>query len=271
MSQSEYAFTLLGTGSSGGVPRINGDWGDCDPNEPKNARTRCCALIERFGTDGGVTRCLIDTSPDLRTQLLAKGVPQIDAIVYTHDHADQVHGIDDVRPFAMLARRAIPTYLSQEGYDSLSSRFAYCFKGKGGYAAILDDQPVFTHGKEFTVHGPGGPITLLPIEMVHGRIKSFGFRIGDLAYCNDVNIISDESLSLIDGVTTFIVDALRYTPHPSHANLEQALAWVERLSPKRSILTNLHLDMDYATLCSALPQGVEPAFDGLTIGFSVAR
>ncbi len=269
MSQSEYQFTLLGTGSSGGVPRINGDWGDCDPDEPKNKRTRCCALVERFSADGGVTRILIDTSPDLRTQLLLKDVPHIDAIVYTHDHADQVHGIDDVRPYAILTRQAIPTFLSEETYNSLGSRFEYCFVGKGGYPAILDAQPFFKPGIPFTVQGPGGEISLTPIEMIHGRIKCYGFRIGDLAYCNDVNEISEASLQLADGVSTFIVDALRYTPHPSHANLEQALSWVERLSPQRAILTNLHIDMDYATLRATLPNGVEPAFDGQTISFAV--
>ncbi len=264
-------FTFLGTGSSGGVPRVGNDWGVCDPGNPKNRRRRCCVLIDAGDLErpDNCTRILIDSSPDLREQLLDLDVQHLDALVYTHDHADQSHGIDDVRGLALKMRKTIPTYFDDETAASLTSRFKYCFEGHGGYPAILDRQALIEPNKSFTIAGRGAEVTLLPVIQQHGRIRSLGFRIGSLAYCNDLNELPDESLEQLTGVDTFIVDALRYSPHPSHANLDQAMQWIERVAPKRAYLTNLHIDMDYEVLCDELPEHVRPAYDGLDLDFSL--
>jgi phosphoribosyl 1,2-cyclic phosphate phosphodiesterase len=262
-------FTLLGTGSSGGVPRVGGDWGVCDPAEPKNRRLRCSALVQSVGADGALTNVLIDTSPDLREQLLTEGIGHLDAILYTHDHADQSHGIDDVRPIFIRQRRPIPTYLSAETRSTLTDRFAYCFEGKGGYPSIMELQDELVPLKRITIKGAGGDIDFTPVDMEHGRIRCLGFRMGNLAYCNDVNGLPEETLEALRGIDTFVIDALRYTPHPSHANLEQALEWVARISPRLAVLTNMHVDMDYRTLCRELPAGVVPGHDGLKLDFIV--
>ena len=260
---------LLGTGSSGGVPRVGGDWGACDPSEPRNRRTRCSALVERFGDNGETTRILIDTSPDLREQLLACGTAHLDAVVYTHDHADQAHGIDDVRALAIRQRRQIPVYFDAYTKGRLETRFHYIFNGAGGYPPILAEQPLLVPQERVEIPGRGGPVEILPIDMEHGQIRCLGFRIGDLAYCNDVNGLPPESMRALTGLDTLIIDALRYTEHPSHAHLELTLSWIAALKPRRAILTNLHVDMDYQTLISELPEGVEPAFDGMEIAFEV--
>ncbi|RAN34478.1 MBL fold metallo-hydrolase [Hyphomonas pacifica] len=258
-------FTLLGTGSSGGVPRVGGDWGACDPAEPRNRRTRCSALAQHFDDVGNITNVLIDTSPDLRQQLLDAEIGHLDAIVYTHDHADQSHGIDDVRPLFIKMRKPIPTYMSAEARSTLTKRFAYCFEGKGGYPAILDLQEDLQPLKSVEVSG----FDILPIDMEHGRIRCMGFRIGNLAYCNDVNGLPEESLEALKGVDTFIIDALRYTAHPSHANLDQALEWIREINPRLAVLTNMHVDLDYRTLERELPKGVIPGFDGLSLEFTI--
>jgi phosphoribosyl 1,2-cyclic phosphate phosphodiesterase len=262
-------LTLLGTGSSGGVPRVGGDWGACDPAEPRNRRTRCSALVEQWTTGSHATTVLIDTSPDLREQLLATGTTHLDAVVYTHDHADQAHGIDDVRALAIRQRKQIPVYFDAATQASLATRFSYIFRGAGGYPPILDIQPVVTPYERFQVPGPGGPVEFLPVDMEHGRIRCLGFRMGDVAYCNDVNGLPQRTMDTLAGLDTLIVDALRYTPHPSHAHLELTLAWIAALKPRRAILTNLHVDLDYRTLQNELPEGVEPAYDGMQIEFSV--
>lgn len=258
---------LLGTGSSGGVPRVGGDWGVCDPEEPRNRRMRCSALVERWNNAGDITRVLIDTSPDLREQLLAAEVTHLDAVVYTHDHADQAHGIDDVRALAIRQRAQIPVYFDADTRTRLESRFHYIFHGAGGYPPILSPQPPFRPFERFSVAGRAGPVEFLPVDMEHGRIRCMGFRIGNVAYCNDVNGLPDQSLEALKGVDTLIIDALRYTPHPSHAHLELTLSWIAGLRPSRAILTNLHIDMDYRTLLRELPEGVEPAYDGMVIEF----
>lgn len=257
--------TLLGTGSSGGVPRVGGDWGACDPNEPKNRRRRCCVLIEKQADDGGVTSILIDTSPDLREQLLDAGVTNLDAVVYTHEHADQVHGIDDVRPLVIRRRAPIPVFMNAATREILTRRFDYVFEGKGGYPPILDVQPDLEPGKLFSITGAGGDVTLLPFDMEHGRIRCLGFRIGDFAYCNDVSSLPEASMTMLAGLDTLVIDALRYTDHPTHANVAKALEWIAELKPKRAVLTNMHVDLDYATLKRELPDGVEPGFDGMVL------
>ena len=262
-------FVLLGTGSSGGVPRLGNDWGACDPSEPRNRRTRCSALLERFNDSGEATRILIDTSPDLREQLLACGTTHLDAVVYTHDHADQAHGIDDVRALAIRQRAQIPVYFDAETKGRLESRFHYIFHGAGGYPPILAPQPAVAPLTSFRIEGRGGPVEFLPIDMEHGRIRCMGYRVANLAYCNDVNGLPRESLEALKGVDTLIIDALRYAPHPSHAHLALTLEWIAEIKPQRAILTNLHVDMDYQTLLKELPEGVEPAYDGMEIEFSI--
>lgn len=262
---SDTSIILLGTGSSGGVPRVGGDWGACDPSEPKNRRRRCSALVQKKGADGALTNILIDTSPDLREQLLDAGVTHLDAVIYTHDHADQSHGIDDVRALAIRQRRAIPVFFDPYARESLNARFGYCFQGGKGYPPILSPQTTINAGQAFSVAGPGGPVEFLPLNMIHGSIPCIGYRIGGAAYCNDVNELPLESMELLRGLDVLIVDALRYAPHPSHAHLELALDWIAELKPKQSILTNLHVDMDYQSLCATLPAQVEPGYDGMTI------
>jgi len=264
-------FTLLGTGSSGGVPRIGNDWGACDPAEPKNRRMRCSALADVYDAEAPdeLTRILIDTSPDLREQLLGVNVQHLDAIVFTHDHADQTHGIDDVRALAIRHRRQIDTYMDSPTRGTLVPKFRYCFEGAGGYPAILNLKDDITPYKTFELNGQGGDVSFEPLLQQHGRIPSLGFRIGSLAYCNDLNGLPDATLERLLDLDVLILDALRYTPHPSHAHLEKALGWILQLKPKRAVLTNLHVDFDYATLCSELPDGVEPAYDGWAVDLAL--
>lgn len=257
--------TLLGTGSSGGVPRVGGDWGACDPNEPKNRRRRCSILIEKQDAAGGRTSVLIDTSPDLREQLLDAGVRDLDAIVYTHEHADQVHGIDDVRPLVIQRGAPMPVFMNASTREILTRRFDYCFEGRGGYPPILDIQPDIEPAQPFSVSGAGGEVTLLPFDMEHGRIRCLGFRINDFAYCNDVSGLPDNAMAALQGLDTLVIDALRYRDHPTHANVSQALDWIAELRPRRAVLTNMHVDLDYTTLKGELPDGVEPGFDGMVL------
>lgn len=265
------SLTLLGTGSSGGVPRVGGDWGACDPAEPRNYRTRCSALLRQSDSavPGQSTQLLIDTSPDMRAQLLAANVTHLDGIVYTHDHADQTHGIDDVRALVIRHRKHIPVWMDAPTATTLVPKFNYCFEGRGGYPAILDLRPHISPNVPFEVAGAGGTIELLPVLQEHGRIVSLGFRIGALAYCNDVSALPDESMTRLDGLDVLVIDALRYTPHPTHAHVDLALSWIAQLKPKRAILTNLHVDLDYRTLCDTLPEGVEPAYDGMCVEIGI--
>ncbi len=266
MGNDRLQLRILGCGSSGGVPRINGDWGACDPTEPKNRRLRCSVLVRRWQSGGTEpTQVLIDTSPDMREQLLAAGVKKLDAVVYTHDHADQSHGIDDLRAIAYSNKMRLPVFMDKPTAASLMDRFAYCFHGAGGYPSILDGSDCIEIGQILSIDGDGGELELLPLYQQHGRIRSLGFRMGPIAYCNDTMDLPEETLSVLSGVDTFIVDALRYSAHPSHAHLDMALGWIERIKPKQAILTNLHIDMDYRTLCAELPQNVVPAFDGMEI------
>jgi len=258
-------ITVLGCGSSGGVPRVGGDWGACDRKEPKNRRTRCGLLLERWKgppEEGEATTILIDTSPDLREQLLAARTTRIDAIVYSHDHADQTHGLDDVRALAIRMRQRIPVYLDAPTRASLEHRFRYIFQGEGGYPAILSIAGEIAPHAPLAIDGPGGPLTLLPLPQDHGGVVSLGFRIGRFAYSNDVAQLPEETLAALHGLDLWVVDALRYTPHPTHAHVARTLDWIAALTPRRTVLTNMHVDLDYATLVRELPKGVEPAFDG---------
>lgn len=269
--------TILGCGSSGGVPRTGGangagEWGACDPSEPKNRRTRCSILIERATADGefprdGVTSILVDTSPDMRTQLLKAKCARLDAVFFTHDHADQSHGIDDLRVFALNMQQRIPVYIDDTTAGEILRRFDYCFKQKPGslYPAILKKTDMPPSGEPFAVAGPSGVIPCTAFMQYHGGVNSLGFRLGNIAYSSDVVGLPDESFRILDGVDTWIVDALQYKPHASHAHLDLTLEWIARVKPRCAILTNLHIHMDYQSLQRILPDGVEPAFDGMEL------
>jgi phosphoribosyl 1,2-cyclic phosphate phosphodiesterase len=260
-----FAFTILGCGSSGGVPRPGTGWGKCDPKNPKNRRRRCALLIERRrGND--VTRVLVDTGPDLRDQLIDAHVNWVDGVLYTHEHADHTHGIDDLRGLVLHKRRRVDIYADAATSRMLMSRFGYCFVQPAGsfYPPILNMHELKA-GVTVSVSGAAGPIEALPFRQEHGDIPSLGFRFGDVAYSSDLHDMPAESAAALGGLDLWIVDALRYTPHDSHFSVADALSWIERLKPKRAILTNMHLDLDYETLRAQLPPNVEPAFDGMRI------
>ncbi len=252
---------ILGCGSSGGVPRGDGEWGACDPNEPRNRRTRCSMLARRSGPEGE-TSLLIDTSPDLREQALASGITRLDAVLYTHDHADQTHGIDDLRVFALRNRQRIPAYMDPATRDALTGRFDYIFQKTLGYPAIVEVRDLPPHGEAWRVDGLGGAIPVTTFDQAHGPIRSVGYRLGPVAYSSDVSDLDDAAFAALDGVELWIVDALRPAPHPTHAHLDLTLSWIARAGVPRAVLTNLHIDMDYRALSDRLPPGVEVAFDG---------
>lgn len=258
-------FVILGCGSSGGVPRIGGDWGDCDPTNRKNRRRRCSMLVERHAGDA-VTRVLIDTSPDMRDQLLDAGIGSLDGVVYTHSHADHTHGIDDLRQIVFNMRQRLPVWADAPTQDALLSRFAYAFVQPQGspYPPILDLRAI---DGTFEVTGAAGPISLTPFRVDHGSMDALGFRVAGLAYVPDVVAIPDDSWQYLQGLDCFVIDALRRKPHPTHAHLDLTLEWISRLKPAQSVITNMHLDMDYATLVDELPKAVTPAYDGMVISF----
>lgn len=260
-----FSFTILGCGSSGGVPRLGGIWGDCDPNNPKNHRTRCSALVTRESAEG-TTRVLIDTSPDLRQQLLAANVGALDGVIYTHAHADHVHGIDDLRMIVINMRERIQVWADGDTSDALLSRFGYAFvQPKGSpYPPILELNNL---SGPVTVDGAGGPVTLSPFKVNHGSIDALGFKIGGLAYLPDVAVIPDDVWPLLYGLDVWVVDSLRRMPHPTHSHYEQTLEWIERVKPKRGVLTNMHVDLDYETVLNETAPNIEPAYDGMVIRF----
>ena len=258
-------FTILGCGSSGGVPRAALGWGDCNPQNPKNRRRRTSLLVERRAASG-ITRVLVDTSPDLREQLLDAEVDWLDAVFYTHAHADHTHGIDDLRALVIKHRRRVDVYLDEPTGRALHARFGYCFRSPPGseYPPIVTEHRLAA-GRPVTVEGEGGTVTALPLLQEHGSIASVGFRFGALAYSCDLSGLPAESIAALKGVDVWVVDALRYRPHPSHFSVDDALAWIGRIKPARAILTNLHSDLDYDALRARIPHHVEPAYDGLTI------
>lgn len=254
-------ITILGCGSSGGVPRADGNWGACDPSDPRNRRSRCSMLVRRPGSDP--TTVLVDTSPDLRLQTAAAGVRRLDAVLYTHDHADQAHGIDDLRAFFITSGRRTPCYMDAATAERLTRRFDYIFEGEGGYPSICEARPLPPLGLDWSIDGPSGAIPVLGFDQDHGEIRSVGFRFGGVAYSSDVVGLPPEALKALEGLEVWIVDALRDRPHPTHAHVGRALDWIAAVRPKRAILTNLHVDLDYAELARRLPPGVEPAYDGM--------
>lgn len=257
----------MGCGSSGGVPRIGGNWGVCDPINPRNRRRRCSLLIE--GWSGGSdqpTRIVVDTGCDLREQLLDADVDRVEAVLYTHEHADHTHGIDDLRVLALNNRKRVDVYFAQEAANRIVPSFAYCFTAPpgSGYPPILN-QNLLEADEPLTVDGPGGTITVLPFEQTHGDIFSLGFRVGGFAYSCDLSGIPPRSETAVSGLDVWVLDALRPTPHPSHLSLPEALEHIERYTPKAAVLTNLHIDLDYATLERETPNHVHAAYDGMRI------
>ena len=247
--------TMLGCGTSSGVPRIGGEWGACDPNEPKNRRRRVSVWVET-----GETSLVIDTAPDFREQALDAGIERVDGVLFTHDHADHTHGIDDLRMLSYVQRARIPVYSDQSTLDTLKRRFEYIFEGKGGYPAICM-QNTIAAGKPFMV----GDAEVFAFDQQHGSVTTLGFRFGDFAYSTDLNALDEKAFASLEGVKVWIVDALRYEAHPTHTHLAQTLEWIARVAPQRAILTHMTWDMDYATLKAELPDGVEPGYDGMII------
>lgn len=259
--------TILGCGSSGGVPRIGNVWGDCDPNEPRNRRRRCALLIEAWSEAGSQpTRVLIDTGPDIREQLLDAHVDRIDAVLYTHAHADHIHGIDDLRVLALHNRRRVDVYSTAQTGARLREAFGYCFVTPPGsdYPPILNSHEIAA-GQRLSVDGPGGTIDLLAFEQEHGTITSLGFRVADFAYSVDLSGFPPQSFEAITGLDLWVLDALRPTPHPSHLSLSESLEWIERFSPRSVVLSDMHIDLDYAQTDARTPAHVTPAFDGMQI------
>jgi phosphoribosyl 1,2-cyclic phosphate phosphodiesterase len=260
--------TILGCGSSGGVPRPGLGWGACDPKNPKNRRRRCSLLVERLADAGGEprTRVLVDTSPDLREQLLDTEVDWLDGIFYTHEHADHTHGIDDLRALFIRGRRRLDVYVDEPTSRVLTQRFGYCFETPPGsaYPPILNEHRIMP-GTPVEIRGEGGPITVTPFLQDHGDIPSLGYRFGPVAYSSDLVDLPAASVPALAGLDLWIVDALRYKPHPSHFSLDEAITWIDRIKPKRAILTNMHADLDYAELKAKLPPHIEPAYDGLSV------
>ncbi len=258
-----YRYTILGCGSSAGVPRIGNDWGECDPSNPKNRRRRCAMLVERIGQNG-TTRALIDTGPDLREQLLSADISELDGVVYTHSHADHVHGVDDLRVVVYNLKRRLNVYADGPTANALIARFGYVFVQPEGsaYPPILDllniDGPV-------TISGAGGDIMLEPFKAKHGRIDALGFRIGGLAYLPDVSDMYEESWAAVQGLDIWVLDALRREPHPTHAHLAQSLEWIAQAAPKQAVLTNMHIDLDYEAVAAETPAHVAPAYDGMVL------
>jgi phosphoribosyl 1,2-cyclic phosphate phosphodiesterase len=259
--------TIMGCGSSGGVPRIGGHWGVCDPANPRNRRRRCSLLIEGFSTGSEQpTRIIIDTGCDLREQLLDANVDRVDAVLYTHEHADHTHGIDDLRVLALNNKKRVDVYFSQEAANRIVPSFAYCFTAppNSGYPPILN-QNIIEADQALEVHGPGGSIAVLPFKQDHGDIFSLGFRVGGFAYSCDLSGIPEESVTTVSDLDVWVLDALRPAPHPSHLSLSEALDLVKLRAPKQGVLTNLHIDLDYATTDRDTPANVTPAYDGMRI------
>ncbi len=261
--------TVLGCGSSGGVPRLGGpdgrgNWGDCDPAEPRNRRRRCALLVERIGA-AGRTRLLIDAGQDLRAQLLDAGVGELDGAAITHPHADHIHGLDDLRAVALNMKRRIPLWADRATQEVLMEGFAYCFETPPGslYPPIFDLQTMT--GEARISGGAGGEMDLRGFHLRHGRIEALGYRVGGLAYSPDLNQIPEAAWEALAGTRVWIVDCLQRKPHGSHAHLEMTLDWIARLKPERAVLTNLHVSLDYQKLRRELPPGVVPAYDGMTI------
>lgn len=246
---------ILGSGTSSGVPRIGNDWGACDPAEPRNRRTRASLLVEHDGT-----RILVDTGPDMREQLLAADVAAVDAIIWTHDHADHCHGIDDVRQIFHALGHPVRGFARPRTLEALKTRFTYVFAGRQGYPPTVD-------AAELPERLMIGGITIDVVDQPHGSITSAGLRFSaggmNVGYATDFHELTPAMRALYTGLDVWIVDALRYAPHPTHPDVPTVLDWIGELAPDRSAFIHMDHSMDYATLVATLPAGVEPGYDGL--------
>lgn len=249
--------TVLGSGWSGGVPVIGGNWGQCNPDNPKNRRLRPSVLVEE-----GDVSLLIDTSPDIREQLLRAQAKKLSAVLYTHAHADHSHGIDDLRAMNWCMKAPIDIYGDQATMDDLQRRFDYIFR--------VRPEPQQYYKPALVPHVLDGPLefgalTVTPFNQNHVHMNSVGYRIGDFAYSTDVKEMPEAAFSVLAGVKVWVVDCIRREPHKTHSHLQQTLQWIERIKPQKAYLTHMDISMDYDALCGELPPHIRPAFDGLTI------
>jgi phosphoribosyl 1,2-cyclic phosphate phosphodiesterase len=251
-------ITMLGCGPSTGVPAIGPDWGACDPNDPRNRRRRTSVLVECRGQT-----ILVDASPDLRAQMLDAQVNRVDALILTHAHADHLHGIDDLRGINRAMQRALDVYLEVNVLAEIKRRFGYVFEPIVGertqfYKPVLI--PHLIHGA-FAVGG----VEIVPFAQDHGFSTTLGLRIGRFGYSTDVTELDDAAFAALAGIDLWFVDCLRYDEHPTHSHLDKTLRWIERVGPKRAVLTHMDRQLDYAALAARLPAGVEPGRDGLVM------
>jgi len=266
-------FTILGCSSSPGVPRITGDWGACDPANPKNRRTRAAFMVQQFDDNGGVTTVVVDTGPDFREQMIAAGVTHIDAVLYTHPHADHIHGLDDLRGYFYGSQQRVPIHATKETMDRIRQGFGYCMETPPGsnYPPIVEPKIIECIDLPLRISGAGGTISFRPHTQQHGDITSLGFRIGDVAYCSDISDFPPETVTKLQDLDVLIIDALQYRYHPSHLSLEQSLDWIDRLKPKRAILTHMHTPLDYDTVMAETPDHVTPAYDQMSFDIELAE
>ncbi len=262
-------FTILGCSSSPGVPRINGDWGACDPTNPRNRRTRAAFMVEQIGPDGGRTTVVIDTGPDFRAQMIAAKVVYVDAVLYTHAHADHIHGIDDLRGYFVRDHKRIPIHADAETMARIRDGFGYCLETPpgSGYPPIITPVVIETPDTPVVIEGAGGPVRFMPLLQQHGTTHSLGFRIGNVAYCSDVSGFPAETVAKLHGLDVLVIDALQYRHHPSHFSVEQALGWIDTLGARHGILTHMHTPLDYETVMGETPVHVEPAYDQMHFEF----
>lgn len=253
--------TILGCGGSGGVPLANGkpggEWGSCDPANPRNRRRRVSVLVEGEGTS-----VLIDTSPDLREQIIEFGISAIDAVLFTHAHADHCHGLDELRSFLRYTRKPIDAFMDGPTRSALTARFSYAFASSADpeslYPPLMIDRPIEGVFK-------AGALEIIPFAQDHGTEETLGFRIGPMAYSTDVKSLDERAFAVLSGVELWIVDCLRDQPHPTHSHTEQTLEWIARVKPRRAVLTHLNHQIDYEDLRRRCPPGTEPGYDGLTV------
>ncbi|WP_376711284.1 MBL fold metallo-hydrolase [Pseudochrobactrum lubricantis] len=266
-------FTILGCGSSPGVPRIDGDWGACDPANPRNRRSRAALLVQQIAPNGGTTTVVIDTGPDFREQMIAAKVQKIDAVFYTHPHADHIHGIDDLRGYVQHNGCRTPIWGDAPTIERIQDGFRYCLETPAGsqYPPIVEANIIDPSLSPVVITGAGGSVAFEPLLQHHGNIMSLGFKIGNFAYCSDVSDFPPESINKLFHLDALVIDALQYKRHPSHLSLEQSLRWIQRLRPERAVLTHMHVPLDYDVLMQETPAHVEPGYDGMQLSFDVGN